>query len=461
MPEIGGVGYLTECAFVPKPTRSREVAFDVALAVARDGAYANLALPAALGGAGLSERDRAFVTELVYGSLRAQGELDAVIEEATRRAMSSLELEVTTLLRLGVYQVLRMRVETHAAVDESVRLAKTRDLHRVAGLVNAALRAVSAHPAEYWDRVIGQSTTSLHSHPSWIAAEIERALGECDGEGELEEALKAQNQAPLVTLCHLPGLSERPTQGATAFSPLGTILASGDPQKIPGIGDHSVRVQDEGSQLAALLLTRVTQLRAEERVWDMCAGPGGKTALLAAESGLVGATVLASEISAHRATLVEDSTSAVVARFPGSVQVEVSDSSVAREERFHRILLDAPCSGLGALRRRPEARWVKTPESIAALTTLQESLLRTGLDSLVPGGVLAYVTCSPVVDETTAVVDSVLGEDTRFLALDTPSVLESIVDSPVAGCRRGSAVQLWTHRHGTDAMFIQLIERVG
>ena len=163
MPEIGGAGCRTGRAFVPNATRSREVAFDVALAVARDGAYANLALPAALGGAGLSERDRAFVTELVYGSLRAQGQLDAVIEEATRRAMSSLEVEVTTLLRLGVYQVLRMRVETHAAVDESVRLAKTRGLHRVAGLVNAALRAVSAHPAEYWDRVIGQSTTSLHS----------------------------------------------------------------------------------------------------------------------------------------------------------------------------------------------------------------------------------------------------------------------------------------------------------
>lgn len=461
MPEIGGAGCRTGRAFVPNATRSREVAFDVALAVARDGAYANLALPAALGGAGLSERDRAFVTELVYGSLRAQGQLDAVIEEATRRAMSSLEVEVTTLLRLGVYQVLRMRVETHAAVDESVRLAKTRGLHRVAGLVNAALRAVSAHPAEYWDRVIGQSTTSLHSHPSWISAEIERALAECDGDGELEEALKAQNQAPLVTLCHLPGLSEPSLERATAFSPVGSTLLGGDPQSIPGIGDHSVRVQDEGSQLAALLLTRVTPLRAEERVWDMCAGPGGKTALLAAESGQVGATVLASEISAHRATLVEDSTSGVVARFPGSVEVEVSDSSVVREDRFHRILLDAPCSGLGALRRRPEARWVKTRESIAELTTLQGSLLRTGLNCLVPGGRLAYVTCSPVVEETTGVVSQVLGEDTRFRALDTPSVLEGIVDSPIVGHRRGSAVQLWTHRHGTDAMFIQLIERVG
>lgn len=460
MPATGGADCPKVCAFVPKATKSREVAFDVTLAVAREGAYANLALPAAFGGVELSERDRAFVTELVYGSLRAQGELDSVIEEATRRAPSSLDPEVTVLLRLGVYQLLRMRVETHAAVDESVRLAKARGLHRVAGLVNAALRAVSAHPAEYWDRVIGQSTTSLHSHPSWIAAEIDRALAECDGEGELAEALQAQNDPPLVTLCHLPGLSERPQESATRLSPVGSILSGGDPRALPGVAGHAVRVQDEGSQLAALLLTRVTPLGETERVWDMCAGPGGKTALLGAESARVGATVLASEISAHRATLVEDSTSAVATRFPGSVQVEIVDSSVPREERFDRILLDAPCSGLGALRRRPEARWVKTRESIPELTTLQESLLRTGLDCLSPGGVLAYVTCSPVVDETTSVVSRVVGEDGPFRTLDTPAVLEGIVDAPISGHRRGSAVQLWTHRHGTDAMFIQLIERV-
>ena len=445
---------------MPSATRSREVAFDVTLAVAQDGAYANLALPAALRGAELSERDRAFVTELVYGSLRAQGELDSVIEEATRRAPSSLDLEVRSLLRLGVYQLLRMRVETHAAVDESVRLAKTRGLHRVAGLVNAALRAVASHPTEYWDRLIGQSTTSLHSHPSWIAAEIERALAECEGSGELSAALDAHNQAPLVTLCHLPGLSVRPTEAPTPYSPCGSILSGGDPASSPGVTDNKVRVQDEGSQLAALLLTRSRPLREGEKVWDVCAGPGGKTALLVSEAGPVGATTLATEISAHRAALVEDSTSAVRTAYPGSLEVEVADSRVPRATRFDRILLDAPCSGLGALRRRPEARWVKTKDSIAGLITLQESLLRTGLDCLAPGGVLAYVTCSPVVEETTSVVSRVVGEDSQCGLLDTPSVLEGIVDSPITGHRRGSAVQLWTHRHGTDAMFIQLIERL-
>ncbi len=444
---------------MPNGAMSREVAFDVAVAVERDGAYANLALPVALGRSDLDERDRGFVTELVYGSLRAQGELDAVIQEATHRDSSSLEPEVRVLLRLGVYQLLRMRVETHAAVNESVRLAKNRGLHRVAGLVNAALRAVSAHPAEHWELVIGQSTASLRSHPSWIAAELESALAECEGAGELEEALDSHNQAPLVTLCHLPGFSEPGEASATHYSPIGSTLQGGDPRRVQGVTQKFIRVQDEGSQLAALLLTRVAPLEAAERIWDMCAGPGGKTAVLGAEACAVGASVLASEVSEHRSTLVEDSTSAITDRLPTAMSVEVGDSRRPRVERFSRILLDAPCSGLGALRRRPEARWVKTPESIPALRELQEALLRNGLNSLAPGGYLAYVTCSPVVEETTAVINRVVSDDERLTLLDTPSVLEGIVTSPITGHRRGTAVQLWTHRHGTDAMFIQLIQR--
>lgn len=444
---------------MPNPLNAREVACEVALAVEREGAYANLALPAALERSRLDERDRGFVTELVYGSLRAQGELDAVIEEATRRDPTSLESEVLVVLRLGVYQLLRMRVGTHAGVNESVGLAKARGLHRVTGLVNAALRAVSSHPVEYWDRVIGQSTTSLRSHPSWIAALIESALAECDGTGELDQALDSHNQAPLVSLCHLPGLSESPEGSRTPYSPVGSIMNGGDPLGIPGVVEKRVRVQDEGSQLAALLLSRVEPLRPSDTLWDMCAGPGGKTALLAAESAAVGATVLAQEISEHRSALVLDSTAAVREAFPGSVVVEVGDSGLPRAQRFSRILLDAPCSGLGALRRRPEARWVKNPASIPALADVQKSLLLNGLESLEPGGYLAYVTCSPVVEETTDIVASVVGAQEKFSLLDTPAVLERIVVNTISGHRRGSAVQLWTHRHGTDAMFIQLIRR--
>ena len=444
---------------MPKASSARAVAFDVTLAVETDGAFANLALPRALANSFLDTRDKAFATHLVYGALRAQGELDAVIEEATQRPVRSLDADVRVVLRLGCFQLLRMRVEPHAAVDETVRLAKSRGLHRVTGLVNAVLRAVSAHPADYWDRVIGASTTSLHSHPSWIAAKIDAALAECNGDGELEQVLTAHNEAPHVTLCHLPGFSTPDGEHATSLSPCGEVLDGGDPASLPGIVNHHIRVQDEGSQLAALTLSRVASWGEGESVWDMCAGPGGKTALLGAEACASGATVLASELSAHRAALVEDSITAVSARFPGSIRVDVGDSTEPREETFTRILLDAPCSGLGALRRRPEARWTKDPESIPGLVELQRALLRNGLRSLAPGGFLAYVTCSPVVEETTEVVADVLAQTEGFSALDTPDIMGSVARTTLQGHRRGTAAQLWTHRHGTDAMFVQLIRR--
>lgn len=460
MPGIGIADFPPEWDSVPSATLSRQVAFDVTLAVERDGAYANLSLPIALARSSLEEKDRGFVTQLVYGSLRAQGELDAVISQATRRDCSSLDPEVRTVLRLGVYQLIRMRVDSHAAVDESVKLTRNRGLHRVTGLVNAALRAVAAHPVDYWNAVIGQSAASLHSHPSWIAAKIELALAESGGEGELHEALDAHNEAPLVTLCHLPGLSLPGNLPHTPYSPVGSRLPGGDPQLHPGVSEGAVRVQDEGSQLVTLALSRWEPLSAQDAVWDMCAGPGGKTALLSAEACAVGANVLATEISAHRAQLVENSTRAVSERFPGLIEVDVCDATQARPERFSRILLDAPCSGLGALRRRPEARWRKSAGDIPGLVDLQTSLLRNGLESLVVGGVLAYVTCSPVVEETTSVVSSVLTDDSRFTLLDSGDVLEAVVRRPLEGHRRGNAVQLWTHRHGTDAMFLQLITRV-
>ena len=441
-----------------RATRSRALALEVLLAVADKGAYANLELPRALGSSGLEERDRAFATELVYGSLRAQGELDAVISAASARGVETLEDDVLAVLRMGVYQLLRMRVESHAAVDESVRLIKARGLHRAAGLVNGVLRAVARDEPAHWESIIAQGKT-VQSHPLWIVDEIKRALEECDGEGELGEALDSHNDAPGVTLCHLPGLSRPPESERTEYSPVGAHLSGGDPGVVPGIQGHTVRVQDEGSQLAALLLTRCEPLRPGERVWDMCAGPGGKTALIAAEAAESGASVLATEISDHRAKLVADSTSALREKYPEVLTITTVDARADLGERFDRVLLDAPCSGLGALRRRPEARWSKSASSLAQLNQLQGELLRAGLESLVPGGVLAYVTCSPVVEETTGMVSEVLASRHDAELLDTGRVLEDIVRAPIRGHRRGMAVQLWTHRHGTDGMFIQLIQR--
>jgi 16S rRNA (cytosine967-C5)-methyltransferase len=371
-----------------------------------------------------------------------------------------MERDVLALLRMGCYQALRMRVSDHAVVNETVLVAKRQQLHRASGFINAVLRSIVSKDSRHWEDLIRHSENTVVSHPRWIAQEIELAVRECDGEGELSEALEAHNVAPKVTLCHLPGLSEPARPARTPYSPLGAILSGGNPGELEGVRQGVVRVQDEGSQLAALLLTRFKPLQSGDTLWDMCAGPGGKTALLAAEARIAGATVLATELSSHRAQLVKASVSAITAISPQTVTVVTADAR-NRPERapFSRILLDAPCSGLGALRRRPEARWSKTPEQLRDLVTVQKELLAVGLDCLAPGGVLAYVTCSPVVAETTEVVSSVLGERTDCDGLDTTEALAHIAAKPVPQARRGSAVQLWTHRHGTDAMFIQLIRR--
>jgi len=191
----------------------------------------------------------------------------------------------------------------------------------------------------------------------------------------------------------------------------------------------------------------------------MCAGPGGKTALLAAEAGDSGAKILASEVSPHRAKLVSSSTEAIRRKFPRLLRIETADSTLGRTGRFSRILLDAPCSGIGALRRRPEARWAKSPEQLQQLLKIQRDLLYSGVNALNSGGVLAYVTCSPVQQETTHQISHILRRFPDLEVLDTPRILESIVCSPISGHERGSAVQLWPHRHGTDAMFIQLLKR--
>jgi len=263
-----------------------------------------------------------------------------------------------------------------------------------------------------------------------------------------------------VTLALLPGLASREaTDVPTRWSDIGVTLSSGDPGRDSRIMSATARVQDEGSQLAALVLARCRPLNPGDTILDMCAGPGGKTAVLAAEAHQAGASVVALEKVPHRAELVRDSIRAITERNPDVVEVLVGDATKAPPggQRLNRILLDAPCTGLGALRRRPEARWRKSPDDIEELQQLQKSLLNAGLDQLANGGVLAYVTCSPVTRETTDVIRDVLAERDDVVPLDTPAILDAVSSQVIPGTRRGDAVQLWTHRHGTDAMFIQLL----
>ncbi len=447
-------------------TAARRVALDVIAATRESDAYANLLLPVRIARARLSPADAGFATELAYGTLRMQGYYDRVIELAARRPVGEIDPPVLDVLRLACHQLLSMRTPTHAAVSESVELAKNVGSRSAVGFVNGVLRTISRDEPDAWlERSIatagsGEEALAIrYSHPLWVVRAIRQVLTAEGREAELEAALIADNVAPRVTLAALPGLSDpEDLPGTTTeYSPLGVRLAGGDPSEVEAVERGAARVQDEGSQLAALALSRVRPVVPGERWLDLCAGPGGKAALLAAEAAVGGATLVANEVSPARAGLVRDAVRAVS---PAPEVWEGDGTLVGAEHpaQFDRILLDAPCTGLGALRRRPEARWRKQPSDVAGLGPLQQALLRSAIDALAPGGVLAYVTCSPHPAETKSIVASVLRSHPEVERLDTPAVLASIAAAPL-GLPPGTHAQLWPHRHGTDAMFIQLLTK--
>jgi len=483
----------------PRQTSARRVAFDVLRAVQVDDAYANLLLPTRIRRAGLSARDAGFATELTYGSIRMLGRYDAIIALASGRRIDNVESDVLDVLRLGAHQLLGMRTPTHAAVDATVELAREVGARRATGFVNAVLRKVAARTDDEWDALIteGRGGDALlatrWSHPTWVVSALRDALAAERSRDELAALLAADNAAPRVQLAALPGLATDEdvaaarAHAATAtehetdaddetqvappepltdpdadlpVSPVGIRGISGDPARVPGVTAGRLRVQDEGSQLAALALSRSSAIRPGERWLDLCAGPGGKAALLAAEAAQGGATLVANELVPARAGLVRK---ALAGAGDGVTVVEGDGRRFGRDGagvRFDRILLDAPCTGLGALRRRPEARWRKQPEDVPELAALQAELLDAAVRVLAPGGTLAYVTCSPHLAETRGQVDALMARHGGELEqLDTASVVRSVAarDPRVAD---GNTVQLWPHRIGTDAMFIALFRRV-
>jgi 16S rRNA (cytosine967-C5)-methyltransferase len=448
---------------------ARRVALDVLAAVRASDAYANLLLPARIRDARLGRIDAGFATELVYGTLRMQGYYDRVIEIAARRPADKIDPPVLDVLRLGVHQLLSLRTAAHAVIDESVESVRRARKASAAGFVNGVLRNIARDEPEVWRSraVEGLSghrrLAAEYSHPEWVVAALESALAQEGAQAQLGQLLAADNVAPQVSLAALPGLAEVTALEATGrylpgrLSPLALGSSGGDPAAQPEVAAGTVRVQDEGSQLAALALTRTRPVVAGERWLDMCAGPGGKAAVLAAEAALGGARLVANEVVPARAGLVRTALAPFAGRSDTPEVVEGDGRRFSSTgERFDRILLDAPCTGLGALRRRPEARWRKSPDDLEALTALQRELLDAAVAALAPGGVLAYVTCSPHPDETRAQVERALERHAGLRTLDTPSVLEAVARGPLALPRDASA-QLWPHRHGTDAMFIQLL----
>jgi 16S rRNA (cytosine967-C5)-methyltransferase len=447
---------------------SRRVAFETIRAVNESDAYANLLLPKSIARAGLDTADAALATELTYGTLRRQGTYDAIIALAADRDVDKIDPGVLDALRLGVHQLLSTRVASHAAVNESVELARSVGSRGAAGFANAVLRRVSRDtPGEWMTRVADSARSDderlglVFSHPVWVVRAFRRALAAEGRAAELEALLTADNASPRVTMAALPGIAEVPDDARrTPYSPFGFRLGGGDPERLVRESGGTLRVQDEGSQLAALALTRALPVRPGERWLDMCAGPGGKTAVLAAEALAHGALLEANEVSHARAGLVRQA----IAGVPLEVRVSEEDGRVrAGEEQYDRILVDAPCTGLGALRRRPEARWRKSPADVPELTQLQGELLRAAIEGLRPGGVVAYVTCSPHLAETTGVVNEVRREFGDTLEeLDARAVVRAltVADPELPPQIDGSGrVQLWPHRHNTDAMSITLLRK--
>ncbi len=436
----------------------RLAAFEVLKAVRVDDGYANLLLPAALARHGLAGRDAAFATELASGAIRRQGTYDAVLAACIDRPLRKVEAKVLDALRLGAHQLLAMRVPTHAAIDTTVTLVRATVNQGAAGFCNAVLRKVAAQDLDAWLAQLAPGTGTgdlavAHSHPAWVVDELRRALrGSAD---ELPDLLAADNVPPRVTLVARPGRAERDELPGTptAFSPYGVVLDGGDPSAVPAVAEGRAGVQDEGSQLVALAAA-TAPVEGRDEVWlDLCAGPGGKASLLAALAAQRGARLVAVEQHHHRAALVRRAVgpdAGVLVVQADGTRAPLADDSV------DRVLLDAPCTGLGALRRRPEARWRRTRGDVAELVTLQRALLDEAVRVLRPGGALLYATCSPVLAETGEVVDALLATHGGVRTADVRPLLPGVTDAdgPVTG-----TAQLWPHRHGTDAMFLALLTK--
>lgn len=458
---------------------ARAAAFDTLRTVAESDAYANLVLPPLLRERRVVGRDAGFATELAYGTLRLRGRYDAVLALASSRPLGEVDAPVLDVLRLGAHQLLGMRVPAHAAVSQTVALARERVGAGAAQFVNAVLRRVSEQPLEVWLDRLAQGAGDdpvarlavVESHPAWVVRALREALvGAGRGVDELEELLAADNAAPAVTLVARPGLvdvEEVARQSGAApgrWAPTAVVMPGGDPGAVPAVRDGMAGVQDEGSQLVTLAFAAAEVSGPDARWLDLCAGPGGKAALLGAVAAQRGARLVANEVQPHRARLVAQAMRAVPR--DAVEEVRTGDGRRVGEDEpgsFDRVLVDAPCTGLGALRRRPEARWRRSPADLAALGSLQRELLASAFAAVRPGGVVGYVTCSPHLAETQLVVldatRAAARAGTPVEVLDAADAVRAVAPGwePTGGRRD---VQLWPHVHGTDAMHLTLLRRL-
>ncbi|MDY6050244.1 MAG: transcription antitermination factor NusB [Corynebacterium sp.] len=441
----------------------RQTAFSALRAVFVDGAYGNIAVNQALRKSGLNGRNAAFTTEISYGVMRTVGVLDEIIADCSSRPIDELDDAVLIALRMGIYEILYMRVEDHAAVSTTVELVGANVAHAsdgVKGFVNAVLRTVTRSTKDEWIAKLSPegeiaAMAFATAHPEWIAESFVRILG-VDG---AREELIADSQRPRVHLAARPGeitaeelaLSCGGEEGK--YSPYAVYLTKGNPAKVEAVQERLAFVEDEGSQLVGRSLTVAGVEGTDHGNWlDLCAGPGGKTQFIGAIAATEQAHVTAVEVVPHRADLVRQAVEGLpvttLTADGRTVKNRPEVAAVVDEfGGFDRVLVDAPCSGLGALRRHQEARWIKSEEDITGLNGLQQELLQAAVELTRPGGVVIYATCSPDLRETRAIVDWGV-ENLPVTELDAHPLV-----APMENVGEDKSVQMWTHLHGTDCMF--------
>ena len=437
----------------PKPDAARLLAFDLLTEVNRNQGYSNLLLPQALNASKLDDRDRSLVTELLYGTIRMQGKHDWVLSQISDRPWAEVDPGIVDICRVGVHQIHEMRIPDHAAVAATVEVARKRIGESKASFVNALLRSVTRTSIEDWfaplDAVLDpvERFAIQYSHPEWIVSAYFDLLKDWD---EVESALKVNNEPATPTLVSWPGFStQQDLVGIggepTDFSPYGAHW-KGNPGALDLVKERKIGVQDEGSQLVAQVFAQVAQGAS----WlDLCAGPGGKAALLSSIARQRDIRFTANEISAARAQLVM--------QVVHGDRVLVSDGRTIglSAEKFDAILIDAPCTGLGALRRRPEVRWRRTLQDLRELTQLQRELVDSAIQALKPGGVLGYATCSPHLAETSIQVIDIKRKHPELQQVN----VDEYLPTSLIGATRDGAMSLWTHKHGTDAMYLALFRK--
>jgi len=452
------------------PALARQVALRVLERVERAGAFADVLLRALLGRGGLSTVDRAFATELVHGTLRWRGRLDFLLAHVLDGDQSKLEPLVANALRLGAYQIVMSggRTPPEVAVDESVRCVRAAGAERATGLVNAVLRRLASEHASiaFPDAArdpLGHLTHAL-SHPAWLAARWielfgpEEALALAAASNEIPPLVVRSNRRRVDRDALLAELRERfPEATACRFARDGIRLGRrGNPALDPAFLAGLFTVQDEASQLVAALVDP----RPRDRVLDVCAAPGGKATALAERLGTdaAGSEVVALDRHARRLDLVRRH-----ARRLGlaNVRTIVRDGTrpladLASPRAFDRVLVDAPCSGLGTLRRNPDARWRIGPTDPARLAETQLAILRQAAAALVPGGVLVYSTCTLLPEENETTVAAFLAENPDF-ALAAPDSAPAEA-RPLVG--PDGSFRSFPHRHDADGFFAARLERL-